>query len=259
MIICWINKGSCYLVWSEPPAFLCQSVSLPKLKFDNFEVELKHDLNHWIVRVRRAFDPAGSWALQVLWSNPSPQRMPSSSLDWLAQGHTPVSFEHIQGANSLASQCRITVMVKIVFWYCSVSAAVTLSWCSAPLEPVPVCSTPCVRGEGPKKLLHHVLQPQGMLECPSHTALSWMLVTVRMHWHKLQPGWLQAPPACALGGLSAPSPQPLDILLLGLPDWSLFRYVNSPCGHISRAWCSHGLCASVGDALPAMQITDIFI
>lgn len=65
MIICWINKGSCYLVWSEPPAFLCQSVSLPKLQFDNFdmsEVELKHDLNHWIVRVRRDLDPAGSWA-----------------------------------------------------------------------------------------------------------------------------------------------------------------------------------------------------
>lgn len=25
------------------------------------EVELKHDLNHWIVRVGRVFDPAGSW------------------------------------------------------------------------------------------------------------------------------------------------------------------------------------------------------
>lgn len=123
MIICWINKGSCYLAWSEPPVFLCQSVSLPKLKFDNFdmsEIELKHYLNHWIVRVRRVFDPAGGCAAGPL-VQPFSSMKAKIKFRWFAQGHTPLNFEHIQGANSLASQCRITVMVKIILWYCSVS------------------------------------------------------------------------------------------------------------------------------------------
>lgn len=84
------------------------------------EVELEHDLNHWIVSLEGSLIQL-EVGLQVLWSNPCPQRRPSSSLDWLAQGQTPLSFEHIQGANSLASQCWITVMVKTVSWYCSVS------------------------------------------------------------------------------------------------------------------------------------------
>lgn len=54
---------------------------------------------------------------------------------------------------------------------------------------------------------------QGMLKCPSHTDLS-----------KLDAGNTED----ALAGLSTPSPQPLYLLLPGLADSSLFRYVNSP-------------------------------
>lgn len=90
------------------------------------------------------------------------------------------------------------------------------------------------------QLLHHVFQPQRMLKCPSHTDLSKVDAANSEDALAQVSSWgaAQAPPVCALAGLSAASPQPLHLLLPGLADSSLCRYVNSPCHHVSTTMAS---------------------
>lgn len=176
--------------------------------------------------------------LQVLWSNPCPQRRPSSSLDWLAQGHAPLSFEHIQfiglpvldyyqGENSFPILQCLMLQCACPCALCSGACPHllhTLHYGEKALRKIP--QTALLNKHISLTQLIHV--SQGMLKCPSHTDLSKLDAGNSEDALAQVSAWVlaQALPTCALAGLSAP--QPLYLLLPGLADPSLFRYVNSP-------------------------------
>lgn len=153
------------------------------------EVEMRHDLNHWIVRVRRVFDPAGSWAGGPLVHLLSSKK--AKLMFWLAcWGSYPSEFwthprcqflgfpvlDYCHGENCF-------LILQCLLLQCACPCALLL-WSLSPSALHPVLG-----GEGSKKvpsdsppleqthlpqtlLLHHVFQPQGMLECPSDIDLS---------------------------------------------------------------------------------------
>lgn len=182
--------------------------------FDMSGAELKPDLNHWVVEGGRS-----CWGFFC----------PTSSLkkaNLKVRSDCSVSYPAEFWIHPRASQCWITVVVKIVLWYCSVSCCnlVVLVVCSsrAWLHLLPnlllggwrlrekSLSVSSWTNTSPldSPLSSCTPAPRVAAECWNiHLALiglNWVPVIMKMHWHKLQPGWLlRYTSPCALAGLSA--------------------------------------------------------